>query len=97
MNKAYIILGSLFFIILALIIVNITLNNFMSTQGIAFSQIQTKLQDLQKENVILEDQVLKLSSLTRIASESATMGFTPETAKTQIALSNNIPLAYNQQ
>lgn len=97
MKKAKIILGGLFSIILGLIIVNITLNNMMSTQGITFDQLQTNLQNYQRENVLLEDKVLQLSAYTKIASQAATMGFTPDTAKTQIALSSTIPLAYNQQ
>jgi len=97
MNKAKFILAGLFFTILGLIIVNITLNNMMSTQGIVFDQLQTNLQSLQKENIVIEDKVLHLSSYTRIASQAATIGFIPGTAKTQIALSSSIPfLAYKQ-
>lgn len=97
MKKAKFVLAGLFLTILGLIIANITLNNVMSTQGIAFDQFQTNLQNLQRENILLEDKVLQLSAYTKIASQAATMGFTLDTAKTQIALSNSIPLAYNQQ
>jgi len=96
MKKPFFILSGLFLIILGLIVVNITLNNIMSTQGIVLDQIQTKLHNLQDKNVVLEDKVLQLSAYTRIASQAAAIGFVPDTVKTQIALSNSLPLAYSQ-
>lgn len=96
MKSPYFILISLFLIILALIIVNITLNNVMSTQGIVLDQIQAELHDLQNKNIVLEDKVLQLSSFTKIASQAASIGFVSDTAKTQITLSNSLPLAYSQ-
>lgn len=94
-NPIFILIG-LFLIILGLVVVNITLNNVMSTQGIVLNQIQTKLHDIQNKNIVLEDKVLQLSAYTRIASQAAAAGFVPDTIKTQIALTNSQPLAYSQ-
>ncbi len=96
MKSSRFIIISLFFIILGLIVLNITVNNMMSTQGIVLNQIQTKLHDLQNKNIVLEDKVLALSSYSRIASQAATMGFVQDSAKTQIALSDSVPLADSQ-
>ncbi|HUD45117.1 MAG TPA: hypothetical protein VMR41_06240 [Patescibacteria group bacterium] len=93
MKKYYLILAGLITVILLLIIANITLSNSMSTGGIELSQLQLKLHDLQMQNSILEEKVLSLSSYTHIASQAATLGFTPE--KTQLSLSTPLPLAYN--
>ncbi|HSX40239.1 MAG TPA: hypothetical protein VLF68_01360 [Candidatus Saccharimonadales bacterium] len=94
MRKPSIIIASLIGIILVLSIAQIVVSTRISTTGIALGSIETQTQALKTENLLLNEKILTLSSLTHIASQAAQIGFTTKTA--QIVLSNSQPIAIKQ-
>lgn len=94
MKRPIIFLSLLMSVIVVLSLVRIGLSNFLATDGIALSNMQTQISSLEKENMVLEQQLYEDQSLTHIASVAASEGFVEE--KSQIVLSNTTPLAIRQ-
>lgn len=94
MKKGLYILGSLTLFIVLLSVAQITLTNAFSTDGIVLSKMDNQIVALQKENMVLKEQLYTQSSYTNIASVAATMGFVE--GKSQIALETSRPLAIKQ-
>jgi len=63
-------------VFLALIVAQVWANNTLATFGKGFDEIQQKDAALQLENQVLENKIAELSSINKIASESATLGLT---------------------
>lgn len=80
-----------FIIILGLSVAQVVAANSISTTGIELGKIQDQTSRLQKENEILKEQVLSLSSFTSIASRAGDMGF--EDGKSVLAIPQELPLA----
>lgn len=78
-------------IIIALSIVQVVAANSISTTGIELGKIQDQISDLTKQNEVLHEQVLTLSSLTSISSRAAEMGFVE--SKSTLVISQPLPLA----
>lgn len=78
-------------IILTLSIIRVAVLNSMSTNGIEIDKMQDEIAEYQKENTILQQKILEMSSLTEVASKAAVMGFVP--AKNDIYLNAPLPLA----
>ncbi len=78
-------------VIVALSIVQVVAANSISTTGIELSKIQEEITGLQKQNEVLHEQVLSLSSLTSIASRAADMGF--QESKATLVIAQPLPLA----
>lgn len=77
--------------IVVLSLVQIVVSNSLSTSGIQLSKLQNQIQTYKKQNYTLKEKFLAHSSLNRIASEAAELGF--EGQKTVITISNSLPLA----
>ena len=79
------------FIIVLLTIVHVVVSNMLSTAGVELDKLQTDLSLYQKKNTILRQQVLTDSSLMRIASAAAEMGFVD--VQSNVYLPAPLPLA----
>lgn len=80
--------------ITSLSIIQVALSNRLSTTGIEFESLQSKIEKYKKENALIEEKVLEASALINIAKEAKVLGFVE--TKSQIYLSNPLPLASNQ-
>lgn len=76
MNKPTFILTISIFSVIVLSIVQVVVSTRLSTRGVDLANIQSKLEMVQKENSILSEKLLKVSSFDHIASNAAEMGFT---------------------
>lgn len=82
-------------VIVALLIVQISVSNMLSTGGIQLSQIQTQISQYQRQNTILKEKILTMSSLTTLSAEAVKKGFVLNTTAFEV-VSNTQPLAYKQ-
>jgi cell division protein FtsL len=80
--------------ILVLSLVRVVITNAISTNGIDLVRIQEQIDQYKKDNSLLHEQVLALSSLTHVASVAGELGFV--TSKTQLVISEPLPLALKQ-
>lgn len=77
--------------IFALSIVHVVIANSISTTGASISKIQNELNLYKKENAILHEKILTLSSLTYVNEKASSEGFVP--SKAEIYLLTPLPLA----
>lgn len=95
MKLPAIILSFLFSMIAILLVINLTVSNVLSTQGIDLQQLQDNLHTLQVSDTNLEEKTLALGSYTKIASEAATLGFVQDKNPVALTPDQTQPLAYN--
>ena len=93
MKRTKILLGILITIVLILVVTQVAASNRISTAGIELSTLQSDLKDIKRENSLLREKILTLSSLTLIASRAGEMGFVE--GKQAIFISSPLPLARN--
>lgn len=67
--------GLAVFSIVALIVIEIWVSHTVANFGEQFKSIETIKTSISSENKILENEIAKYSSISRIASQSATLGF----------------------
>ena len=91
MRKPRLVIIFFILLIVGLSVVQAVVANKISTTGIQLGEVQSQITRLKKENEILHEKILALSSLTHIASLSGTMGFVPNTS--HVYLSTPLPLA----
>ncbi len=82
------------FIIIVLSIIKTVVANRLSIAGINLEQIQNELSYYKTQNLVLREKLLTASSLTKIASEAALLGFVE--GGSQISLTKPLPLAIKQ-
>ncbi len=82
-----------FFIIVALTIVQVVISNSLATAGIELSSLDKQIKSLKVKNALLREEYLVASSLHSIASRASELGFIEE--KSRVFLSNQIPIAIN--
>lgn len=92
--KPALIIASLVFVILVLSVVRISVANRIATSGIELQSIETQVASLRKENLILQEKLLTVSSFTQIASRAGELGFVP--SKANLVISTGIPVAIKQ-
>jgi cell division protein FtsL len=78
-------------IIVSLSIIQVSVSNSLATTGIELGKLEEQITAYRKENKLLTEQYLTLSSFQNIASQAADMGFVE--AKSQIVLTNPVPIA----
>lgn len=85
-------------IAIVLSVTRIILSATFSTTGIDLDNIQAQTDSLQKENMILKEQVLSQAALTTVAQKATTQGFEESSTKTQLAVTSShaVPVAYKQ-
>lgn len=81
-------------IIVVLGVVRVAILNSISTTGIELVNIQNQLVVYKKQNVLLKEHYLDVSSLAAIDKKAKNLGFVE--AKSHIYLSAPLPLALNQ-
>ncbi len=91
MHKPALIISTLIFVILVLSVVRISVSNRISVSGIALQNTEENVSLLKKENLILQEKLLTLSSFTKIASNAGELGFAPN--KTNFVISTSISVA----
>lgn len=98
MKRGYILLSLLGLTIVVLSLVQITVSNMLSTGGIELSSVQSQIDNLQKENAILKEQIYSVASLTYIASEAEKLGYVEgvNTKSSVLVIANPQPLAIRQ-
>lgn len=84
------ILGLIFF----LAFLQVAASNRISTAGIELSRLQAAVKDTKRQNALLREKLLTVSSLTRIASKAGELGFVE--AKTNVYINTPLPLARNE-
>lgn len=80
--------------IISLSIVQVGTSSKLSTTGIELESLQSQISKYKKENTILEEKVLEASSLINVSKKAKALGFVQ--VRSQIYLSNPLPLALNQ-
>ncbi len=75
MNRTKILLGGFILVIILLGITQAVASNRISTAGIELGKIQSELKEVKRENTLIREKILTLSSLTLLASRAGEMGF----------------------
>lgn len=78
---------------LSLAVAKVVLAARLATTGTQLLQITNKGQSLEAENLILEEEILKLSSLSRISEEAKRLSFSSSTRVVNLA--TEVPIALN--
>lgn len=65
--------------IIGLVVVQAFVSSNVSTVGVDFSRLQGEIKAYHKENVLLKEKLLLVSSYTQIAEEAEDKGFVPLT------------------
>lgn len=76
---------------MGLLLVRAVISNTISTSGIALGKTQDELMAYKRENIILREKILTLSSLSNISSKAGQIGFIG--SKSSFALSKTHPIA----
>ncbi|HYK07898.1 MAG TPA: hypothetical protein VEW42_00190 [Candidatus Eisenbacteria bacterium] len=94
MKKTTKILAALVLVVAALLLTRIVLSSAFSVDGIALDGINTQLEAISKENMLLKERLYTASSYVTVASDAANLGYVEQ--KSQISLSGTSPLAIKQ-
>ena len=83
----------LFLVILAggLVIARVALSSAFASDGITLAAMNQQIASLDRENMIMQEKLLTLSSYTHIASDAASEGFVDDAS--QISLNQATPIA----
>lgn len=75
-------------------LVQIGVSNSLTTGGIELSQIQTQIQDYQKQNAVLKERIYSVASLTHIAQEAQKLGYvSAANTESTLVIANPQPFA----
>lgn len=91
MKKPVLLLTSLLTIVIVLAVVQVIISNSLSTRGVGLDSLDQELTFYKKENILLKEKLLKISSLSYVASSAAKIGFIEE--KSRIFVSSSLPIA----
>ncbi|MDP3988457.1 MAG: hypothetical protein Q8P80_04940 [Candidatus Levybacteria bacterium] len=91
MKKPAIFITFLGLIVIFLTIVQVVVSNRLSTTGNNLWELEEKVAYYEKQNAVLKEELLTVSSLNNIASTAGQLGFVED--KSQIFLSAPLPLA----
>lgn len=84
----------IFVTIIGLGIAQISMANQISTTGAELADLQREVDIYERENTVLEEELLQASSFTNIAEKAKKLGFVE--SKTQVSLTAPLPLALKQ-
>jgi cell division protein FtsL len=93
-KKPMIIISSFAIIIVMLAVVRVAILNSISTTGIELVTLQNEVTSYRKQNVLLKEEYLAVSSLTSIDKQAKAQGFVD--TKSHIYLNTPLPLALRQ-
>lgn len=91
MKKSMAVLCSLFLFIVILTVVHVVISNKLATTGFVLGKYQKEIKEYKNQNSVLTEKLLIASSLSKIASSAAELGFVER--KLPIFLSGPLPLA----
>ncbi|MFH1833057.1 MAG: hypothetical protein ABH816_02710 [Candidatus Levyibacteriota bacterium] len=91
MKKPVFFLTFLILIAVSLTIVQIFVSNRISTTGLVLSNFEEEANNYERENSLLKEKLLTISSLNYIASQAGQLGFVED--KSKIFLVEPLPLA----
>ena len=94
MKRPIYIITGIFITILGLGIAQISMANQISTTGAELASLQQEVDNYQRENSTLEEDLLEASSLINISEKAEQLGFVE--VKTTVALTETLPLALKQ-
>lgn len=69
------ILIPIFGLVMFLVLVKLLFANMLSTTGVKLAKLQEGISTVSQESTLLEEEIARLSSLTRISSEAEKLGF----------------------
>ncbi len=81
-------------VIILLSVVYVGVSNNLSTTGLTLGTLQDQIDSYRKKNELLEEQILKVSSLTYISAQAQKEGFTQD--KLEVVIPAPLPIAYTQ-
>jgi cell division protein FtsL len=81
-------------VISVLTVLQIGVANQISTTGADLANLQKKVADFERENTILQEQILDAASYTNISEKADELGYAPSSS--QVYLNTPLPLAYKQ-
>lgn len=93
-RKPLVLISSIVLVIVTLSVVRVAILNSISTTGIELVHLQTELTRYKKENVLLKEEYLAVSSLSTIDKQAKSLGFVD--TKSHIYLNTPLPLALRQ-
>lgn len=93
MKRSYILLSILGIAVVVLSVVQISISNILTTGGITLSRVNSQIQEYQKENAILKEQIYSVASLTYLGEEAEKNGYQPGVNSSTIVIANTAPLA----
>ena len=94
MKKPLLIITFFIISIISLWTTQVVISNRLSTTGIELQKIQSEIAKYKKENTLIKEKVLETSSLLGVSQKAKALGFVE--SKSQVYLSNPLPLALNQ-
>lgn len=94
MKKPALLLAFFVSIIITLSVVRVAILNSISTTGIELVTLQNEVTVYKKQNVLLKEEYLAVSSLVTIDKKAKQLGFVE--AKSHIYLTTPLPLALRQ-
>lgn len=92
-RPAYLIIF-IFVTIVGLAIAQVSVANQISTTGAELALLQKEVDEYKRQNTILQEELLAVASFTTISEQAKAMGY--EQIKTQLTLSESLPLALKQ-
>lgn len=94
MKKPIFFMASIIFTVVFLSVGQIMVSSSLSTKGVSLGKLEDEKNVYKKENALLKEKLLLVSSYTHIASEAGTLGFVR--SKAQVYLTSPLPLAFRQ-
>jgi cell division protein FtsL len=91
MKKPLYLISFMITIIITLSIIRVGVINSIATTGAELTKLQSELDVYKKQNLVLEESYLELSSLTNLEKRAETLGFVE--AKSPVYLNSPLPLA----
>lgn len=93
MKRTKLFIAGLVATVLLLVVIQVVASNRISTAGIELGKLQAELKDIKRQNTLMREKILSLSSLTEMASRAGELGFVE--GKQQIYIHTELPLARN--
>jgi cell division protein FtsL len=93
-KKPLALITSIIIVIVTLSVVRVAILNSISTTGIELVNLQNELTVYKKQNTLLKEEYLAVSSLTEIDKKAKSLGFVD--TKSHIYLNTPLPLALRQ-
>lgn len=94
MKKSFYLLPFLLSVVIILTLVQVIVSNVFSTKGIGLDSIEQQTLFYKKQNALIKEKLLEISSLTYISSSANKIGFIEE--NNRIFISSPLPLAIKQ-